>query len=527
MDLLRSCYRAPMRFFSESDQETTVQWYFVDQGTPFVPYPNSFVSCNWDTDPKGRLVIGDQADLGRTWVNGARPPGIPNPPARPCGTAEQWLNGDAQPPAVPVPLSPEGVPLCCLPPGAFGPFPFEPGLWFVAADIPGPQWASVGRWNNRADPTNPADQVDASKWPDKDLMLSILSPAVHFQAEDSLSLVKPFGGLTWTIWIAWYPGGRGGTVALTSPTGGPTIALATGSNIPLFLRLVGVSVGTLSVSPTVDASGFEFNAPVIARISYNGQFLTLNCYGDLVGSAIKAHIGQDYRFATVGPGLDASPDSPEQWIGEIVGWTRVLTTDEDAEVLARLTAAYVPPPPEDEMPIGAMVDWPTTTPPSGWLVCDGTDYAEADYPALVAVLGHTWDTFRGQSSPAVGRFRVPLWSGLVTVAAGSLATNPTTSARAVADQGGEETHQLTTPELASHMHGVNDPGHDHESPAGGNFVTDLSGTWLGSAGTDLGSSGSPLVGASPSGVTIQNEGGDSPHNNVQPFGVALRIIRAL
>lgn len=36
---------------------------------------------------------------------------------------------------------------------------------------------------------------------------------------------------------------------------------------------------------------------------------------------------------------------------------------------------------------GQIIMWPTDTPPSGYLVCDGTQYAFDDYPSLGAILG--------------------------------------------------------------------------------------------------------------------------------------------
>lgn len=69
-------------------------------------------------------------------------------------------------------------------------------------------------------------------------------------------------------------------------------------------------------------------------------------------------------------------------------------------------------PPSVVMPCAA------STAPSGWLICDGTDYAQADYKALYDLITSTYDTQINPTtgiaydSPGTGRFRVPDYRGL-------------------------------------------------------------------------------------------------------------------
>lgn len=55
------------------------------------------------------------------------------------------------------------------------------------------------------------------------------------------------------------------------------------------------------------------------------------------------------------------------------------------------------------IPIGGIIEWPTATPPSGWLLCDGSSFSAATYPTLASRLG-------GTTLPDIVR-RVPVGAG--------------------------------------------------------------------------------------------------------------------
>ena len=55
------------------------------------------------------------------------------------------------------------------------------------------------------------------------------------------------------------------------------------------------------------------------------------------------------------------------------------------------------------IPIGGIIEWPTATPPAGWLICDGSAFSSVTYPLLAAALGST-------TLPDLKR-RVPLGAG--------------------------------------------------------------------------------------------------------------------
>lgn len=112
--MLRSCYEADVRFYANVPDTCRVRWYFVPLGTPFVPHLNNWLSGNWDSDPKPVCDLGEQP-LTQAWANGL-PPRLWRGD-EPCGTEDQWRNGEPLPPETPVEVGPDGTPVCCdIPP---------------------------------------------------------------------------------------------------------------------------------------------------------------------------------------------------------------------------------------------------------------------------------------------------------------------------------------------------------------------------------------------------------------------------
>jgi microcystin-dependent protein len=107
-------------------------------------------------------------------------------------------------------------------------------------------------------------------------------------------------------------------------------------------------------------------------------------------------------------------------------------------------------------------------------------------------------------------------------------TNPNNPNWASGDRNGENTHSLTTNEIPSHTHGVNDPGHTHSVLRGDSY----SGHGDQGSGRVGGGQGnnpqtSATTGSSKTGITLASVGGSQAHNNVQPSIAANWIIRML
>lgn len=170
-------------------------------------------------------------------------------------------------------------------------------------------------------------------------------------------------------------------------------------------------------------------------------------------------------------------------------------------------------------PTGSVVSYAAAAAPSGWLLCDGTIYNIATYPTLGALLGSTWGG-NGTTTFAVpdSRGRSPLGSG----------TGSGLTARTLAQTGGEELHVLSTGELATHAHGVTDPGHRHvlvQQSAGGGALTVFATTaFTSTASTGATVTTGPLL-TDVTGISIANNGSSTGHNTMHPFNVFTMIIK--
>lgn len=162
-------------------------------------------------------------------------------------------------------------------------------------------------------------------------------------------------------------------------------------------------------------------------------------------------------------------------------------------------------------PIGTIKEFAGGTVPAGHLLCDNTTYSRTTYAALFNEIGTTWGVGDGSTT-----FGVPDSRRRTGVGSGGTGTG--TLGNAVGNVGGEETHQLTTAELAAHTHGVTDPGHFHTVNAGPSSGAS------GGADTYRTDSTAPTQ-SKVTGVTVNSAGSDTAHNNMPPSYVATKVIR--
>lgn len=234
-------------------------------------------------------------------------------------------------------------------------------------------------------------------------------------------------------------------------------------------------------------------------------------------------------------------------------------------------------------PTGALLAYGGTTPPSSsWLMCDGSSYLRAAYPALFAVIGTaygsvdgthfnvpdlrgrvpvgndamggsaanriqrttTLTTTSGSNSATVGNAtgiapgmyvtnaNVPAGTTITAISGTTLTLSANASgtgsavaarfsmigndAQSLGSAGGEDVHKLLNNELAIHAHGL-----------AGNIMIGSVGSSGMNAGIQSGTSYAKVGDLNDSGSSqaTGNQGGDQPHNTMQPSVVTNYIIK--
>ena len=170
-------------------------------------------------------------------------------------------------------------------------------------------------------------------------------------------------------------------------------------------------------------------------------------------------------------------------------------------LLANISAVGNPP--------GTIIDFAGTSPPTGYLLCDGSSYSAATYANLFSAIGYTW----GGSS---GTFLVPALQRRVTMGSGG-STNSIpygVNGNAVGNIGGQEAHSMTTDEVVQHVH------KPLSSTSTGFVISKSSGTSATSAGagrTTDATTGVNLDGSSPS--------PGNAFNVMQPSAIVTKCIK--
>lgn len=190
-------------------------------------------------------------------------------------------------------------------------------------------------------------------------------------------------------------------------------------------------------------------------------------------------------------------------------------------------------------------------PDSAWLLCQGQTVSRVTYADLFAKLGAAYGGGDGTST-----FQLPNLQGRVPIGRNSADA----AFASLGLQGGEKAHQLNTTEMPNHDHanhtGDDTPLHVHQfsaaaglggswwgyvapsgdfgndpiryiswtppGPGNGGGVTSTTNT-TGTIETEFDTTGGPTFGHRHS---ITAQGGDAPHNNLQPYLVVNYAIRA-
>lgn len=197
--------------------------------------------------------------------------------------------------------------------------------------------------------------------------------------------------------------------------------------------------------------------------------------------------------------------------------------------------------------VGTIIPYGGTSAPTGYLLCDGSAVSRTTYSALYAAIGTTFGSGDGSTTFNVPdlRGRVPAGKDNMGGTAASRLTSTTMSpdGNTVGATGGEQTHTLSTAELASHSHTatVTDPGHHHSvyssNYSGNNNYAGLNSSTISGVMGEVAPSadrnyfvnsnvGTQVIHDSTTGITVSNTntGSGNAHNNVQPAIILSYII---
>lgn len=137
--MLRAGYRTQVKFFEDSDELSTVEWYRAERSLGPFPHATVFWSYNWQDDLengifdmcRGTVFQGEVLGSVRPFTNGNPTIGFNTLTGPPCGTADQWGGKLKLADGFGV-LGLFGVPVCCggvpMPPDPFPPGCANPAI---------------------------------------------------------------------------------------------------------------------------------------------------------------------------------------------------------------------------------------------------------------------------------------------------------------------------------------------------------------------------------------------------------------
>lgn len=172
------------------------------------------------------------------------------------------------------------------------------------------------------------------------------------------------------------------------------------------------SAGSFNVNGTLTASGIT-------------DVGTLSVTGDITGTTATF----SGAISSVSPSFTGVPTAPTASAG--TNTTQIATT---AFVAANAVLT------------GALLMWPTTSAPSGYLLCDGTAVSRTTYSALFAVVGTTFGSGDGSTT-----FNLPNYADRMPIGKGTIAAS-------IGTTGGSKDAIVV-----SHTHSITDPGHQHNT----------------------------------------------------------------
>lgn len=239
--------------------------------------------------------------------------------------------------------------------------------------------------------------------------------------------------------------------------------------------------------------------------------------------------GLNFTLGVVNGTASASPTVPALPTSAIPLAQILVTAGNVSVINSMITDARVGARTRGSAPFGSVVDYTgvEASVDADWLLSYGQAVSRTVYFGLFQKIGTTHGVGDGTST-----FNLPDYRGLVGFGLDNMGGSDRgkiSAANILGSVVGEETHLLTTTEMPTHNHGVNDSGHNHLYTR----TTDTHQNFTGASDVSAGSfhvqidTTSDVTSAQPTGITIQSNGSSGAHNNVQPSIQINKIIRAL
>jgi len=215
VDYIRAAYTVDVRFFRDSPATSRkIQWSFVAENTPGMPWAHAFGSRTWDLEEEEEPLVGE-LDGPRAWRGGTPP--FPLPIVGPlgidnmgiCGTEEQWQRGASINDPIPANYLNTAVPRCCKRPplyarGGVAVGSSPPVLAPCCGDFPLPV-ALACTFSNTSPVCSILDGIPFQLIQTSEQPPGFIVGVSFFRSGQFTS-----GGLTWRFWLicaptdAWY-----------------------------------------------------------------------------------------------------------------------------------------------------------------------------------------------------------------------------------------------------------------------------------------------------------------------------------
>jgi len=177
------------------------------------------------------------------------------------------------------------------------------------------------------------------------------------------------------------------------------------------------------------------------------------------------------------------------------------------------------------VPVGTILRGGWTTPPSGFLTCDGTAVSRSTYATLFSAIGTAYGGGDGGTT-----FNLPDFGGRVAVgfasgAAAEVNALGKSDGQALASRTPKHRHTTSGLTLPDHAHALNDPGHRHEL-RNYQYATTGNAQSSGWSDTAAGTYGSSQGYPAQTGMSVGSVTSNPPINGVIGPGAAPQIDSA-